>query len=739
MLHNSLFQRDLLRRMNAHPLARGRRDPHRSVELRPGAKAGAGEVLLEGAWSIESARQHPAEQRVVEDAVDFLHRMKVDAAPASGARQVVLFEVGSCECGFRIVVERERLEVHGADAGSLWAGWTHVENEMCLAGSPVLRAGQVVREPAWAVQIAPPSWGANYAVPDLSKEFLDDDTFRSLAHQGADGMFIYGDWLLYARGTRLPQLDHPDAERNIATLRDAARRAGFYGIRLYFVPVSPRLSADHPVFKAHPSTRGARLFHQPDSQSSAIHCLCTSDPDALGVHSDVFSNLFRQVPELGGLILIIGGESYYHCFMRAAGAGIGHTNCPRCEGNVAEDVIAGLLEVTANAVQAQQERAVVSAWPYSAQAFWSSEPHQLRLIDRLPKGVALLSEIDKDQVLQKQTARGVRYQKRIWDYSVEFDGHSDRIVDQALRCAQRQRGLMIKTETAHGIELLHFPYVPCIDRSARRWQSARALRPAGVLQRWGFVGMFDSPAERIAFQARWDPDFTPAGATNDVARQLFGSAATTVVEAWRAFSAAVGHIPILTTGAYYVGPAFLGPCHPLPVWDGPTPEAFRGSLFYLTEVEATFTPPRPRGGDDFVLHDLSALGKDPPIEVIEAEFVQARDLARGGWEMLRAIDVEALSSGARDEVTEQQAMGEYLHRTFFTTVSTIRFLRGRDGKADHGKVLSIARDELQNTEAARGIFERAPWLNHNLRLDVGAPDSLVMIDEKLRLLREFIG
>ena len=46
------------------------------------------------------------------------------------------------------------------------------------------------------------------------------------------------------------------------------------------------------------------------------------------------------MPELGGIICIIGGESYYHCFMRVAGAPIGETNCPNCKGKHAETEIA---------------------------------------------------------------------------------------------------------------------------------------------------------------------------------------------------------------------------------------------------------------------------------------------------------------------------------------------------------------------------------------------------------------
>src|SRR5205823_5349009 len=156
----------------------------------------------------------------------------------------------------RCVVGDGRVEVHGADAAALWAGWVHLENEMRASGGAIVPRGEARREPAWDVQIAPPTWGANYAVPDLSQEFVSDDTFRSLAHAGADGMFVYGEFLLYAAGTRFDELNHPDATKNLATLRDAATRAAAYGIRLYFVAVSPKLAADHALFKRRPDVRG---------------------------------------------------------------------------------------------------------------------------------------------------------------------------------------------------------------------------------------------------------------------------------------------------------------------------------------------------------------------------------------------------------------------------------------------------------------------------------------------------
>src|SRR5688572_11059151 len=302
MLHNSLFRRELLQSMNRHPLIVARRDVHRHVGPRAGAKAAAAtQVMLSGAWAVRAARKSAAEAAVAADASDFLRKLGVDVR--DDANSEVLLEIGSTPRGFRIVASDTRLEIHAADANALWAGWVYVENYMRTAGAAVVPRVEVRREPAWDVQIAPPTWGANYAVPDLSREYVGDDTFRSLAHAGANGMFIYGDFLLYASGTRLAELNHAEADKHIATLRETSERAAAYGIKLYVVPVSPKLAADHPLFKRRPNVRGARLFKGPDQPPPALHCLCASDEDALGFHADVFSNLFKRVPELGGAIL----------------------------------------------------------------------------------------------------------------------------------------------------------------------------------------------------------------------------------------------------------------------------------------------------------------------------------------------------------------------------------------------------------------------------------------------------
>ena len=249
------------------------------------------------------------------------------------------------------------------------------------------------------------------------------------------------------------------------------------------------------------------------------------------------------------------------------------------------------------------------AWPYSAHAFWSKEPNQFDLIDRLPEDVALLSEIDKEQ----KVLRG-GMEKYIWDYSVDYDGHSDRIVSQSVRCKQRGRDLFIKTETvarhraaAHAVRAGDRPVGAAVAERA----GAAAARRAAALGFHRHVRL-GGGARRLpgAVGGGFPGRRRDAGGRAAARRRYAARAAQQLVAAWRHFDEAVHHIPVLTTGAYYCGPAFLGPCHPLPVWDpkGTVPDAFKGYLYYLLEHEPSLNDSRTRQQDDLTLTATHQLG-----------------------------------------------------------------------------------------------------------------------------------
>lgn len=569
MMHNSLQIRALLRQANADPLVRARRDPFRTLRVDGPRVAADGELLLEGTWQISTYGELAGLEEAAADLRELLSRFAIGQAETA-EQQIQLIEDRSYLDGdVRCEVRDGAITIRAGTSHGLWAGVIHLIRDMMLHRAPVVARGMVHKQPSWQIQNSQAPVGANYLVPDLSPDYLSDDAFRLLAHSGINGMTIYGDWLCYVRSERFPELTSPDYDRNIAMLQDATRRAQRYGVRLYYVPVSPKLLSNHPLFERYPDARGSRLFPGLSPTPKQIHCLCSSDPESLQFHAEVFQSLFREVPELGGLILIVGGESYYHCFMRPDRRDLPEgvrTNCPRCATSQPEQVVNGLLAATAAGVHAAKPDAPVIAWPYSAYS-WSSDEQYLDLVRGLPTDVTWMSEIEKDQWLRKE-----RYQKRIWDYSIDSVGPSDIIKAQRPLLTERELRLMVKHETALGLEAIHVPYVPALQRIFQKWSNVRSLGPRGVVQSWMFFGMWGSRAEELGWWANWFPTLSSEQVLTQIAQRDFGDRAPHVVKAWQCLSTAVGHLPYIPP--YFSGPEFIGPAHPL-FFDSSEPSTLR--------------------------------------------------------------------------------------------------------------------------------------------------------------------
>ncbi len=739
MMHNSIWIRDILRSLNQDPLHIERRDPHRGAAARPIPSLTGGEFRLDGKWSILGRGHADGVEELAEDLEDFLGRMGV-AIGTEEHNTIDLSIIPTSRKGYHLSMHPGQISISSGDMEGLWAGGVRLEREMARRRGPYLPQQDIEAQPGWDVQISQAPWGSNYLVPDLSPEYLGDDAFRLLAHYGVKGMTIYGDILFYVRSEVLPELNHPEYESQIATLRLATERASRYGISLYLVPVLPKLAEEHPVFLNHPGVKGARFASRQDDER--IHTLCSSDQESLAFYAGFVSNLFEEVPLLGGLILIVGGESFYHCYMRPAGRnrekGI-ETNCPRCSTAAAEEVVAGFVANVSHAAHRVKPEAIVVAWPYSA-FIWSEDPDQLGLIERLPADSGLLSEIDKDHLLRKEG-----YTKAIWDYSVDFAGPSDRILRQAAACRARNLALYVKTETAIGLEAIHVPYVPCMHRLRSKWENVCSLNPKGVLQSWMFFGMWGSRAEELGWWARWNPDVDGDGVLSIMARRDFGEeACELIVSAWRKMSEAVGHLPSIPP--YFMGPWFLGPAHAL-AREGESPSEFEGALYYLQESEVSLSKARldimaslllSRLPDSPSSWGMRADQEDMAWDKFAAESDSAARLSGESLRLMKEAGQKTDDPSDALALAEELTLIEYLHRTFVSVANAVKWLRST-APTDEGELRGVLESELENAVLSRSIYDRAPWLDLSLRADGRFPSSASMLDSKIRLLRQRIG
>jgi hypothetical protein len=730
-MHNSLHIRDLLKKTNSDPLRLQRRDPHRGLVVDRDARPGPRDFEMEGEWQVfhDGLTGHA---EAAADLEEFLSKMGIEVSD-EGFSVILLVTVPELPPrAFRLSLDPAEIRIESSDPAGLWAGVTWLEREMRVRRGPFLPSETITREAAWPVQIHQGPWGGNYSVPDFSPEYLSDDSFRMYAHAGINSMMIYGDMMCYIKSAIYPELDSDDFEANIAMLKDAANRAECYGVGFTWVVVGPKLRANHPVFVSHPNAMGSG--RKTYGGNADIHCLCSTDEQTLSFYRETFEKVFREVPQLRGLILIVGGESFYHCKMW----GNPDVACPRCGPMETEDVIGTLVGSVAESVRTARPGAFVAAWPYNSGSW--EHPDGVELARRLPEGVSFLNQIDREHWYEKDG-----YDKLIWDYSIDFTGPSDMIQKQAAAAKESGTPLMVRTETTIGLEVFQFPYVPAMQRLADKWNVVRDLEPNGVHQSWLFFGLFGSRAEELGLWAAYAPDIDRDEFLKQMATRDFGpAAADSVLRGWQHMSDAVGHIPCVTLQGYYVGPSFLGPCHPLvPEKGADIPAVFEGVLFYLQEGEETFSRSQTEVRSSLVMADLPETAEAVNIrwegdgdgwDIIEREYRQASRKAKKAWETLRMAIAEASTDTDLDNLGEEILVVELVYRTFLACANTVEFLTARND-GDRERMTRIARAEMKNAIDARQIYERAPWLDITERTDGYYSPCARMIDEKVAWIR----
>ncbi len=743
-MHNSLYIRDTLRRTNSDPMRLERRDPHRVVAPDPASVCSPGDIALDGAWSVRHDGQTGANEAAV-DLVDFLTHMGVPpgGAPGDGDNAIVLAVSADLPPrGFRLTPSETEIRIEASDAAGMWAGIAWMEREMRVRRGPFLSAAPIERNASWGTQISQGPWGGNYSVPDFSPEYLSDDAFRMYAHYGINSTMIYGDMMCYTRSSIFPELDCDDYDRNTAMLKGAAERAERYGVRLSYVVVGPKLRSDHPVFINHPGARGTGIRSLDGDYT--IHCLCSSDGESLAFHGETFENLFTEVPQLAGLILIIAGESYYHCHMWGGRA----IRCERCGPQDAEDVVAALVGATADAVKRVSPDAFVLAWPYNSSSW--DRPDCTELIERLPSNSGYIEQIDREHLYEKDG-----YSKLIWDYSVDYIGPSDSIVRRAPLVKRRSLPFFLRTETGIGLEVFQFPYVPSMKRLADKWQVVRDLEPDGVHQAWLFFGMFGSRAEELGLWAAYAHDVARDDFLRAMAVRDFGpEAADAAMEAWSSMSEAVGHIPCVTLCTYYIGPSFLGPCHPLvPEKGAEVPVVFNAVLYYLQEGDETFSRARNEIATSLVMDTLPESARAVAIEfegegegwdIVAREYRAAERLSGEAWQALEGARDLTRTNADAICMGEEALLAELVHRTFASCANTVEFLMARNAhergdREGMRRMRAIAEVEKANAVGARHIYEKAPWLDLAERTDGVYSRCTDMIDEKVAWLGRFLS
>jgi len=556
----------------------------------PEAKPGRQEMRIGKDWQIVlSTDAQPLAELMAKHLQDFLNqRMALNVtvehrAPAALAKPtkktITLLESGIISTNtppesFSIQAEPQRILVRGDSPAGLRSGVVKLVSLLGLRQAPILSLGRRTYTPRVPRRVGTIPWMGSY---------------RDLVFQGYNGVVLSGAenrgsfraipdpaFSIYALSTsdaipELKGLRKPDA---LARLNRYAEGARPYGLKTYlWLNLRPIFEADHPAFQAHPDIRGALMYDDTTwYEKRGKYILCTESPLVRQYLSETVSNLFQSVPGLAGIGVIIGGEEFHHCFMRPFEAEKGHTNCRRCEPLGHDRVVADLCNDLAAAARRVNPEAEVLAWPYSAVYVWSiGDPAQLGFIRNLKPGVALFTDIVKDDTLHKPD--GVN--KLLWDYSIDLPGPGKLAQQQLQACRAQGIAIHFKSEPELAFEASRLPGVPCLDRWVKR---AEAMNAAGADGAWifpWFIPQLGASTAEVFSHYWWQPAPDPEKFLERFAERIAGkNAGPHLRRAWRYASQAMDVSPEL--GPYFSGAYYLGPAHPMCVDSAaPIPDEFK--------------------------------------------------------------------------------------------------------------------------------------------------------------------
>ena len=455
---------------------------------------------------------------------------------------------------FQLDVERDGITVTAPNEPALLRACLWLSNYWSLRRNAHLPLGTRRIRATVDLHIGADLWGGFSTTQAWPHGRERDDNFIELARMGLTAtpvMTVLEDYLLPVEGP-FAQLAHPDAKANRRRLKQLARASARRGIHIMLMGYNPKLTPEDPFFRQRPRSRGAL------QAGGAFRPLCTSDPATRKFIADSWASLFEEIPELGGIIAITGGEGFYHCFMRSATQA---ADCPRCGKRHGPEVVAELVNSIARRIRQAQPEARLTTWPYSA-GHWSGDRDQDDYIAALdPDHVIFQTEVDKDSVDWREAG----YAKDCWDYSLSKVTVSERCRRQRQLCRQAGLPFSTKLEINTSIECLNVPYLPVLENQQRIWANARSLRPAAIHSRWMFDGSCKSPSEEVGYWSIWGrgTEFANLDHTlTAIAERDFGgrTAGRNVRRAWASFSEGIRHHPQLD---YYRGSFFIGPGQPL--------------------------------------------------------------------------------------------------------------------------------------------------------------------------------
>jgi len=444
---------------------------------------------------------------------------------------------------------RNEILISAVDAAGIMRGLQWIATQMQKRGVPFLIAGEYRRTTKIETRILY-SYSALYGDPLLASELdpFPDDLLERLSDTGINGIWLQSVLYSLVPWEVAPELS-VDWQKRIVGLRQLVERAAHYGIGVYLYCNEPR-SMPVSFFADKPDWQG----HTEDGQGM----LCTSHPDVQQLLTSSIAHLFREVPDLAGLITITMSENWTHCYSRAAG---GVTNCPRCSQRKISEVVAEVNRlIIEGAVRENPDARILCwTWGWSHQGGWT-EQDIASAIHALPDQ-AIVMCVSEEAI--KTNIAGIPGE--VIDYSMSIVGPGEKSLHSWLTANARGLRTAAKVQFNNTWECSAVPFLPVFQQLEEHLNRLEASGVSALMLSWT-LGSYPSLNLELAAEYYWETDNRDTGSEltrmDALLEREFGTAAGPLItEATKAFSQAFREFPfdlnVLYTAPQNYGPANL--------------------------------------------------------------------------------------------------------------------------------------------------------------------------------------
>jgi hypothetical protein len=410
---------------------------------------------------------------------------------------------------------------------------------------------------------------------ELADQVYTADALKRLADLGFNGVWIRMVYRRLLKNPRYPSFGD-QAEHSLPGLCRVIERGERCGLKVYAYLQEPLgLATDDPFWEHHPKLGGATYNHQnPFTHAyTPMRAFCTSTEAGKDFLTESSEHLVRQLPGLGGVIMITASEFISHCYSKYYPARNRHhgdqceepLRCPRCRERHPSDVVAEILNLIRMGIDRANEQVALIAWNW---AWHNYEPDpQTRILAQLSSGIDCLVDFERGGYKADPDGKIIY----IDEYSLSYEGPSERFLRLKHSCDKLGRTVYAKLQIGTTHELATVSNLPLFGKLFDKAQCFKQLRLAGFMGCWAF-GL--DPSLNLAafnfFLSNRCPSSKDEALAALATQELPGCDTAKVLEAWGRFDSAFDHYPFSMSFLYQspINYSLALPFEPGPVQGG---------------------------------------------------------------------------------------------------------------------------------------------------------------------------